>query len=102
MLNGKIELKDEILFNRNRQVRELSEKLEDIKKFKVNKLESKRADLLESIDNLTFLLDKKDKEISSLKNSIIDFEQSEGFIRNILDNPSLTDNETVTEIRKIF
>lgn len=115
MLEAKLELKSELLLNRNKQVRDLSDKIQRLER-EIETKSKQIENFTESVSNLEFLLDKKDreisvlqdlktvnsKEISSLKNQIIDFEEAEGFIRNILDNPSLTDMETVTEIRKIF
>ena len=87
MLRGQVELKTEIINNRNNQVKEMQ-----------NTINEKNG----SIGNLEFLLDKKNEEIEALKIKITDFEQAFKMTRDILDNPSLTDNETVTEITKIF
>ena len=87
MLRGKVELKDEIISNRNKQVKELSDKIQE--------LERENSILRD-------LTEVQKTEVSNLRNSVSDFEKSEMFIKSILDNPSLTDMETVTEIRKYF
>ena len=108
MLEAKLELKLEILNNRNNQVKEMSDKIQGLEK-QVKNFDNLVNEKNESIGNLEFLIDKKNEEIELLKKTnkqrqemLDEFDNSEGLIRNILDNPNLTDLEIVTEIRKIF
>ena len=108
MLRGKVELKDEIILNRNKQVTKLNQQIQILEK-QVKNFDTLVNEKNGSIGNLEFLIQKKDEEIKLLKKTnkqrsemLEEFDNAEGLIRNILDNPSLTDMETVTEIRKLF
>ena len=101
MLRGKVELKDEIILNRNKQVSKLNQQIQILEK-QVKRREALINEKNGSIENLEFLLNKKDEEINQRKEMLEDFDNKDGLILNILNNPSLTDMETVTEIRKLF
>ena len=72
MLRSSIELKDELIFNRNKKIKEMSDKIEQFKRLEKAQ-DINNSELSESISNLEFLLEKKDKEIEELKreNSIL-------------------------------
>ena len=69
MLEAKLELKSELLNNRNNQVKELSDKIQGLERIEKqnNKIIS---ELSESNSNLEFLLEKKNQEIEILKNKL--------------------------------
>ena len=69
MLEAKLELKSDLLNNRNNQVKELSDKIQGLERIEKqnNKIIS---ELSESNGNLEFLLEKKNQEIEILKNKL--------------------------------
>ena len=69
MLRGSVELKDELILNRNKQIKEMSDKINQLERLEKSQ-DMNTADLLESISNLEFLLEKKNKEIEELKNKL--------------------------------
>lgn len=66
MLEAKLELKLEILNNRNNQVKEMSDKIQGLEK-QVKNFDNLVNEKNESIGNLEFLIDKKNEKIESLK-----------------------------------
>ena len=69
MLRGQVELKNELIFNRNKQIKEMNDKIQGLQRFEKEQ-DKKISELLESNNNLQFLLDKKNEEIEELKNKL--------------------------------
>ena len=106
MLRSQVELKSELIENRNKQIKKMQ-----------NIINEKN----ESIENLEFLLDKKDEsiqtrnerisklltDIEGLENENININEEidkmdsfECYMINILDNKNLTDTEKIKLIRE--